>query len=562
MRLDRSSATRASTLLLAAALAACAPDSKDAGGWLVDVTNARGLPPPPRDWPAGVYFMPEIMQGGVGLLDVEQDGDLDLFHVRIPPPGDARRVIANRLYRQDADGRFEDASAAAGLTTEGYGQGLAAGDVDNDGDVDVFVTNYGPDVLWRNRGDGRFEDVTRVAGFDDAWWGISAAFGDLDADGFLDLYVANYVRYDPGKRCTDPSDRAEYCGPRAFTGAPDQLWHNDGDGSFSERTAEAGIVLPQEWARGTGLGVVIADLTRDGRADVFVANDAQANQLWVNQGGLRFSDEAILRGVALNEHGQTEANMGVALGDPNGDGAFDVFVTHLWKENNRLWVGTPGPLFRDFSVESGLTRHDLERTGFGCAFLDLEHDGDLDLAVVNGAVRRRPPLADAPEGPWQDYVEPNQLFLNDGACRFTLADAEAGAFARELEASRGLALGDLDADGDLDLALSNLDNSLRLYRNDAPAAGTHWAIVRVLTRGRDALGAAVTLRAGGREWHALALSGYSYGSGGDPRAHFGLGSAAVVDELRVRWPDGSLERFAGGPADRVWTLSQGEGERQ
>jgi len=545
----------------ATALSACGADGRSATPLLADVTRERGLPVSDGSWPAGTYFLPEIMQGGVGLFDADGDGDLDLFQVRVPPPGEGPRVIANRLYRQEPDRRFADVSAAAGLTVEGFGQGLAIGDVDDDGDADVLVTNYGPDVFWRNAGDGRFTDDTARAGIRDDWWGTSAAFGDVDGDGFLDLYVANYLRYDAGKRCTDPSDRTEYCGPRSSNGAPDQLYHNDGDGTFTEITVAAGIVLPQESARGTGLGVVIADLTQDGRADVFVANDAQANQLWVNKGELHFADEAILRGVALNEHGETEANMGVAVGDANEDGVFDLFVTHLWKENNRLFLGTKGPLFRDDSVESQLTRYDLERTGFGCAFVDLEHDGDLDIVVANGAVRRRPPVAGAPRGPWQGYAEPNQLFLNDGACRFTEVGREAGTFASEIEVSRGLALGDIDADGDMDIALSNADNSLRLYRNDAPPAGAHWAMVRVLTRGRDALGAEVTLTAGGRAWHRLAFAGYSYCSSGDPRAHFGLGANAAIDELRVRWPDGRDELFPGGAADRVITLRQGEGQR-
>lgn len=549
---------RVRSLLFASAVA---PACGASDALLVDVTAERGLPGRDPSWSAPAYFLPEIMQGGIGFLDHDTDGDLDLFHVRIPPPGDPKATIASRLYRQEADGRFADVSAEAGLTTEGYGQGLAAGDADNDGDVDVFVTNLGPDVYWRNEGGGRFTDATARGGFSDDWWGTSAAFGDVDADGFLDLYVANYLRYGRGKHCTDPSDRTEYCGPRAFNGAPDQLYRNDGDGSFTEVTAEAGIVLPQEWSRGTGLGVVILDLTHDGRADIFVANDAQANLLWVNKGELKFTEEALLRGVALNEHGETEANMGVAVGDPNDDGAFDLFVTHLWEENNRLWVGTKGPLFRDYTVESELARHDLDRTGFGCAFLDLEHDGDLDLLIANGAVRRRPAPPGAPDSPWSGYAERNQLLENDGQCRFTPADEKTGAFAAEVEVSRGLALGDVDADGDLDVAVSNADNSLRLYRNDAPAAGTHWALVRVLTRGRDALGAAVTLVAGGRERHGLALAGSSYCSSNDPRAHFGLGSCATIDELRVRWPDGRMESFPGGPADRVITLKEGEGQR-
>jgi hypothetical protein len=527
--------------------------------WFDEPTRELGLPTASDDWPDGAYFTPEIMQGGVGLFDADGDGALDLFHVRVPPPGASKRTISNRLYRQEEDHRFADVTVAAGLTAEGYGQGLAAGDTDNDGDVDLYVANLGPDVFHVNEGGGRFTESTAQAGFADEWWGVSAAFADYDADGFLDLYVANYLRYDPGKRCTDPSDRTEYCGPRSFNGAPDLLYRNDGDGTFTDRTRAAGIVLPQQDARGTGLGVVFTDLTGDGWPDAFVANDAQANQLWVNRGDGTFTDEAILRGVALDRNGRTEANMGIGVGDVNGDGLLDLVVTHLWEENNRLWLGTEGPLFRDFTVESGLSRYDLERTGFGCGLFDFDHDGDQDLAVVNGAVRRRPPIPGGPRGFWSFYAEPNQLFENDGTARFTEVNDAAGPFASRIEVSRGLALGDVDEDGDVDMVLSNIDNALRLYRNRAPKEGRHWLIVRALTGKRDALGAQLWLRAGGREFRGLVLAGSSYASSNDPRAHFGLGTIAAADEIVVLWPDRQRESFPVPGLDRVITLRQGEG---
>ncbi len=528
-------------------------------GLLRDITSEAGLPVADRDWPDGVYQTPEIMQGGVGLFDADGDGDLDLLHVRVPPPGAAEQTISNRMYRQEPDGHFADVTEEAGLQEPGYGQGLAVGDTDNDGDLEVYVTNYGPDAFYLNAGDGRFTNAAREAGFRGDAWSTSAAFCDYDGDGFQDLYVAHYLRYDPGKRCTAPGGRREYCGPLSFTGAPDTLYHNEGDGTFSDRTREAGIVLPQEGARGMGLGVVWTDLTQDGRPDIFVANDAQANQLWVNRGDGTFADEAVARGVAFDRSGRPEANMGIAVGDGNLDGFLDLLVTHLWQENNRLYAGTNGPLFRDFTVESRLSRYDLERTGFGCAFIDLDHDSDLDLAVVNGGVKRRPRLPGAPEGFWGDYAEPNELFENDGSGVFTLVDGKAGRFAAEVDVSRGLACGDIDSDGDLDLVVSNVDNSLRLYRNDAPAEGSHWLLVRALTRGRDALGAQLWLHAGGRQFRGLALAGSSYCSSNDPRAHFGLGSLATVDGIDVLWPDGQRESFPGCEADREITLRQGEG---
>jgi len=542
------------------ALGACGRPEGAPAGLFADVTAELGLPVPGAPWPDGAYLMPEIMQGGIGLFDADGDGDLDLLQVRVPPPR-GPKGITHRLFRQRQDGRFEDVSAEAGLTQESFGQGLAVGDTDNDGDLELYVTNYGPDLFYENDGSGRFANRTEAAGFSGDWWSTAAAFCDYDADGFQDLYVVHYVRYDPGKRCTDPSDRPEYCGPRSFNGTPDTLYRNLGNGRFADVTKEAGIVLPQEGARATGLGCVFTDLTRDGLPDIFVANDAQANQLWVNKGGGRFAEEGIARGLGFDPNGRTEANMGIAVGDANGDGFLDLFVTHMWEEYSRLYLGTNGPLFRDGTVQSGLPRYGLERTGFGCGFFDFDHDGDVDLAIANGAVRKRPPLPGGPSGMWSEYAEPNQLFENDGKGRLTLVDDKAGTFAQEVEVSRGLAFGDLDRDGDLDFALTNIDNSLRVYRNNAPPAGTHWVLVRILTQGRDALGGQVRVRAGGREFVAVALASYSYGSSCDPRAHFGLGALATFDEIEVLWPDGTRERFPGGAADREIVLRAGEGQR-
>jgi hypothetical protein len=545
-------------ILVLSASASCTDGARAPEGSFEDVTRALGLPAPEGRWPDGAFFMPEVMPGGVGLFDAEGDGDLDLLQVRVPPPGGAK-AITNRLFRHASDGTFAEVGAESGLVEEGFGQGLAIGDADNDGDLELYVTNYGPDVFYRNDGKGRFANESDAAGFAGDWWSTAAAFCDYDADGFQDLYVVHYVRYDPGKRCTDPSDRPEYCGPRSFNGAPDTLYRNRGDGSFEDVTQAAGIVLPQEGARATGLGIAFTDLTQDGLPDVFVANDAQANQLWVNQGDGTFAEEGIARGVAFDPNGRTEANMGVAVGDVNADGHLDLFVTHLWEEYPRFYLGTSGPLFRDGTVASGITRYGLERTGFGCGFFDFDHDGDPDLAVVNGAVRKRPALPGGPAGPWGEYAEPNQLFENDGQGHFTLVDETAGSFAREVEISRALAFGDLDSDGDVDFVLSNLDNSLRAYRNGAPARGTHWVFVRALAKGRDALGSQIRLRAGGREFLGLALAAYSYGSSSDPRAHFGLGALQALDEIVVQWPEGTRESFPGGGVDREIVLRQGEG---
>jgi len=542
-------------LAFAALGSGCTEEVRAGKAVWTEITAQAGLPEP-RSWPDGTYFLPEIMPGGVGILDADGDGILDLWQVRVPPPGS--RAISCRLYRRgDLAGPFQDITAEAGLEREGYGQGLAVADADNDGDLDVYVTNYGPDVFWVNRGDGTFEDATARAGLEKDRWTIAAAFCDYDADGYQDLYVAGYLRFDEGRFCSDMSGRQDYCGPTI--GDADLLWHNEGDGTFRDRAAQAGIVLPQRGARATGLGLAFLDLTHDGLPDVFVANDGQANQMWVNQGNGTFLDQGIQRGIAYSRDGRTEAGMGVAVGDADGDGFLDLFVTHLVKENNRLFLGTGTDVFRDFTLESGLAQHDLDRTGFGCAFLDYDLDGDLDLAVVNGSVSRRTPLPGSPAGFWGEYAEPGQLFENTGAARFDEVDEKGGSFTARIAANRSLAVGDLDEDGDLDLVLSAIDNSLRVFRNDAPRAGRHWLKVRAATQGRDALGAEVRVRAGERELVGVVLASSSYGASNDPRAHFGLGTATTVDEIRVRWPDGAQEVFPGGEVDRLVVVHQGQG---
>jgi hypothetical protein len=552
-------------VVLALALQACGggvedPAAAAASDWFAEVD--AGLPGTDPDWPFGSFFTPELCQGGVGLLDANGDGDLELLHVRVAPSNAPRKAITNRLYENvggPGEVRFVDRTEGSGLTVEAYGQGLAVGDTDNDGDVDLYVCNFGPDTFYRSSGDGTFQEATAASGFAESWWSTAAGFGDYDRDGLLDLYVVHYLRYDPGKSCTDLSDRPEYCGPVAFHGAPDTLYRNTGNGRFEDVTAAVGIVSPQEGSRAKGLGVIFADLTGDGLADVFVANDAQANQLWVARPDGTFTDEGVQRGVAFNRNGHTEADMGVAIGDVDLDGRFDLFVTHLWQENNRLWRNT-GRFYQDSTVAVGLASHDLERTGFGCGFLDVDHDADLDLVVANGAIRRRPVLPGAGDGPWAPYREPNELFLNDGQGVFSLADAEAGPLVRRVEASRGLAQGDLDGDGDVDLVLSNIDNSLRCYVNTAPKGGNHWLRVRALTGKRDALGAEVVVTAGDLERRGLVLAAVSYCSSSDPRVHFGLGPHATFDAVTVHWPDGTVERFPGGDVDREVTVRQGSGE--
>ena len=330
----------------------------------------------------------------------------------------------NLLFQQQPDGTFLDVTSTADLDDSGYGQGAAVGDTDNDGDLDVYVTNFGRDAFYLNNGDGTFVNATVSAGFSGDHWSSSGAFLDYDRDGDLDLYIVHYLLFDSGIECRSRTDRPVYCGPQSFDGVRDALYRNNGDGSFSDVTAEAGIALP-----GNGLGVVCADLTGDGWVDIYVANDQEANHLWVNGGDGTFTDEAVIRGVAFNAYGEAEASMGVTAGDVNGDGRLDLFMTHLRDESNTLYIATEYGIFIDASETSGLAAIDRGYTGFGCGFFDYDNDGDLDLALVNGSVRRGSKFPGGNVGDfWSLYAEPNLLFQNDGSGNFTEYQFARGRF--------------------------------------------------------------------------------------------------------------------------------------
>ncbi|MHC4947967.1 MAG: CRTAC1 family protein, partial [Planctomycetota bacterium] len=455
------------------------------------------------------------------------------------------------------DGRFTDVTEEAGTGNERYGKGVATGDIDNDGDVDLYVANYGLDCLYRNDGDGSFTEITDAAGITNEAWSVSAGFGDYDADGFLDLYVTNYVLIDPSVRPTDSAGRPEYPAPGVFDGVDDVLYRNNGDGTFTDVTVAAGIAGKPA----PGMGVVFTDLDADGRIDIYVANDGQRNFAWIQEPGGRFTDRALEMGLAIGGHGRPEASMGIALGDYDGDGDGDLFLTHFALETNTLYRQFSPGQFEDATTGSGLGAPGVDFTSFGTAFLDVELDGDLDLVVVNGRVLRRLPHAGSRvNAHWRPYAEPNQLYLNDGSGHFALVGERCGALCDDIEVSRGVAAGDLDRDGDIDLVVTNGNGTVRLYRNDSPRAGS-WLVVRAVDPAlrRDALGAVVEVAAGSRRWRRPIRTAHSYLSASEPTAHFGLGETDAVDEITVRWPDGTLEVFPGGPAERRVVLERGAG---
>jgi enediyne biosynthesis protein E4 len=550
-------------LLAALLLAACAREvtaSADGQAWLVEVGHESGLDFVHTSGAHGRRAMPEIMGGGVALFDAEPDGDLDAYLVngnaRLPA-AELDPAASNGFFRQDSPGRFTEAARAVGLVDGRYGMGVSVADVDNDGDEDVYVTHFGRNTLFVNAGAGRFEDRTESAGGATSGWSTSAAFFDLERDGFLDLYVARYVE-PRDKDCYDQAGRPDYCGPKAFPPMHDVLFVN-ANGVLADATHAAGV----DARAAAGLGVVCADFDEDGWQDVYVANDAYANLLWLNQRDGTLRDEAVRRGAALNLNGQPQAGMGIALGDFDGDLRMDLFVTHLREEPNTLYLNRGPAGFLDATGPSRLGPPSMPFTGFGVAALDLDRDTDLDLVVANGGVFRRPRVDGVRlPSPWDEYAEPGLLHLNDGGAHFVEASALAGELGGSAHIARGLAAGDVDGDGDQDLLVGMIEGRALLLRNDAPHAGRHWLALRCVHPGwkRDALGARVEVLAGGKRQVRILSSSWSYASSSPPVAWFGLGTSAVVESVVVLWPDGQRERFAGPVVDAAHVLVRGTGQ--
>ena len=442
--------------------------------------------------------------------------------------------------------------------------GVAVGDINNDGWPDVLITQYGGVKLFLNNGDGTFKDVTEEAGLDAPGWVTSAAFVDYDRDGRLDLVVANYLDYDPSRACVASSGITDYCNPKAFNGTNSgtlpQCPGSPGRPRFEDATIASGLGRTP----GPGLGVVCADFNGDGWPDIFVANDGQPNRLWINQKNGTFKEEAVRRGVAYNGMGLAQAGMGVAVGDVDGDGLEDIFVTHLGEEANALWMQGPRGLFRDRSGAAGLTAPHQRGTGFGTVMADFDLDGAPDIAVVNGRVHRDMSLPGAADvkTDWSAYAERNQLFVGDGKGRFRDLSPTQPELCGRPNVGRGLVVGDVNGDGAPDLLVTTVGGAARLLLNRAPNPG-HWLTVRPFdpALNRDAVGATVTVHAGGRSQLRRADPCGSYLCSSDPRTLFGLGTAATVDGLEVLWPDGTRELFDGGPADRLIELRKGQGRR-
>ena len=526
-------------------------------GWLanadvrfVDVAAESGLEFTHINGMVGEVWLLEIMGGGVGVFDFDADGRLDIWLVQGGPLASRTPPLpCDRLFRNVGRGkemRFADATAEAEICSNGYGMGIATGDIDNDGDLDAFIANYGANRLFENLGNGRFRDITAKAGIAGDDWSVSASLADFDNDGWADLYVANYVQFSLAKHkpCSDALAKPGYCSPQVYEPSSDRLYRNLGGGEFLDVSAASGIGA----AAGAALGVVAEDFDGDGKVDFYVANDMTDNLLWLNQGDGRFKDEALLAGVAVNGDGMVEASMGVAARDFDGDCDVDLFMTHLAAQTNTLYVNDGRGWFTDRSNPTGVAAASVPYTGFGTGWFDADNDGDLDLFSANGAVTA---ISGQPPGPLGlPLRQPNQLWLHRGrgerdgpgeASVQVRYDEVALADFAVAEVSRGAAFGDLDNDGDTDIVVANNRGPARLYRNDSSAS--HWLGIELGDdSGRPTLGSTVRIGPTACRGERYATDG-SYASAHDPRLLFGLGSSALPQTVTVHWPDAAIETF-------------------
>lgn len=520
--------------------------------WLTDIAPTAEIKFHHDSGIQGDFFLPEIMGSGAAVFDYDNDGYLDVYLIN---SGSAKQGASNRLFRQNSDGTFSDTTADSGLGDQGYGMGVAVGDIDNDGDLDLLATNYGDDHLYRNNGQGAFTEITDIAGIKGLRWSTSAAFCDVDEDGYLDLYISTYVTNNPPFACTNGAGEIDYCGPNAYRGVADQLYHNNGDGTFTDISAASGI----SQAVNNGLGVVCFDFNGDSYDDVLVANDGERNQLWINNGKGEFVDRGITFGIAVNIFGESEASMGIALGDVNGDLGLDLFLSHLDEETNTLYTSTKNNTMMDATARSGLGIASVPYTGFGTSLFDADHDGDLDLVVANGKVRRGKEQGESLERFDRIFAESNLMMENTGAGEFGDFCSNTEAFCRSLAVSRGLLTTDIDRDGDLDVLVTNSNGPVQLFQNNIPKQGG-WLMLRVTELNRDAIGALVRIRTGKTWLVRPVIHTYSYLSSGDATVHFGLAHSGRIDEIEITWPDGDKEQFPGTDSNQLLVIRRGDGK--
>ena len=544
---------------------------------LEDVAKKTGVDFWQSSGAMGEYLLPEITGSGGALLDYDNDGDLDIYLVQGTPvdaKGGGKLVVppppgwkpGNRLFRNNLSrtGKlsFTDVTEQAGVGYRGVGMGVAAGDFDNDGYTDLYVTNFGHNVLYHNNGNGTFTDVTAAAGVASSGWSTSAAFIDYDRDGLLDLAVVHYVEFDQ-KRCYLPSGRREYCGPQDFGRTITQVYRNLGKGRFQDVTEEMGLNAK----RGPGLGILTGDFSSTGWPSLLVANDGAANHLWLNEprdqahpNDRVFREAGLAHGLAYASDGRARAGMGLAMGDLYGDGGEAVVVTNLPNEGFTLFKRQPRGDYMDSTVQSGVFSPSQPYTGFGVGLIDIENRGLLDLFSANGAVLSVP--AARPDDPYP-YAERNLLLRNRGKGKgFEDATAAAGATLEHTDVSRAAVFGDVNNDGGIDILVTNNNGPARLLLNAASGRG-HWLLVKLegVRSNRSGYGSSVELirKDGSSVKHWVRGDG-SYLAANDPRVHFGLGKSPEVDRVQVRWPAGGCEYWNQIAVDRILTLREGSGQ--
>jgi len=527
---------------------------------LVDVAAEAGLDLMNVSGGPNKDFIVDANGNGAGWFDYDNDGDLDALIVN----GSTRERYAKggdpmvALYQNDGRGHFRNVTEEAGLTRRGWGAGTCIADYDNDGFEDVYVTAFGPDALFKNNGNGTFTDVTRRAGVEDNRWSTGCAFADYDHDGNVDLYVSTYVRFDektiPGRGTTGNCRFMAtdvFCGPTRLPGEADLLYRNNGDGTFTDVSARAGIVDPGYY----GFGVVFTDLNEDGWPDIYVANDSVPNLFFRNKKDGTFVEEGPSAGLAVSGDGRAQAGMGVDAGDLNGDGLPDIIVTNFSHDHNTLYENGPPGLFTDKSYVSGLAATAGPYLGWGTGFIDLDQDGRLDIFIANGHVY---PEVDK-QGLGTKYLQRKQVFMTTGG-KLRHATTEIGGGLLLERSSRGAAFGDYDNDGDTDILVINMNDRPTLLRNDT-VTPNHWIGLRLVgtKSNRDGIGARLTVQTGARRQRTEVRGDGSYISHSDIRARFGLGNAARVDRIEIRWPSGTVDTATAVAADRYYVAREGAG---
>lgn len=522
-----------------------------------NVTAASGIHFQHTSGASPEKYLPETMGSGGVFLDFDEDGWIDIFLVDggAIAAREAAGRARHRLYRNTRNGTFEDVTHTSGITQREYGMGACAADYDNDGAIDLYVTNLGANVLYRNDGTGRFTDTTRTAGVGSVQWSTSCAFADIERDGDVDLFVTNYLDWTVASHrfCGDARNRIRsYCHPTVYKGAPSVLYRNNGDGTFTDATTEAGVFS----TAGKSLGVVFGDYDVDGWPDFFVANDSVPNFLYHNERGGRFREVALKAGVAVADDGKARAGMGTDFGDYDGDGLLDLIVTNLDLEMHTLFRNLGGGVFEDRTFTSGIGGPTRPFVGFGTAFFDYDNDGRLDLAIANGNVIDNASYF----RPGASHAQRNLLFRNQGGGRMTEAGRSAGAGFAPEKVSRALATGDIDNDGDLDLLVTNNGQTADVLRNDGGNANNALLVRMIGTRSnRSAVGARVRVTAGSTTQVREVKAGSSYLAQNDLRVHVGVGRAARIDRLEIRWPAGEVEVVEDVPINHIVTIVEGKG---